>query len=392
MTKRMEEGNGHGSPLERRTASKSAASTDLPAFSRRVVVAVLITLGLAALAIMAWRGIDVLLEAFAGVLFGIFLSALAQWLQQRTRLSYGWSLAVVVLALCTLMIGGGWLLAGRMVTQIRGLIGDLPKSVEKMQSYLSQYPWGQFLLQLPRSEQASGWAGELLRGGHIFSSVAGFLEAMIVILVVGIFGAADPDVYKVGLFHLVPPRQRRRVGEAVDAVTHNLRSWMVGQAVLMIVLGVTTAAALAFMGIPFALALGLITGILEIIPYIGAWLSAIPTALIALTVGPGHMAMVLGLYLALHILEGYVLLPLIQRRAVHLPPALTLIAQVLLGELLGLMGLLVAAPLTVVSVVLVKMFYVEDTLGDQEVNVPGEPGKEENREATSQHVAAGGSP
>jgi predicted PurR-regulated permease PerM len=87
--------------------------------------------------------------------------------------------------------------------------------------------------------------------------------------------------------------------------------------------------------------------------------------------------MVLGLYLALHVLEGYVLLPLIQRRAVHLPPALTLVAQVLLGELLGLMGLLVAAPLTVAGVVLVKMFYVEDTLGDQDVHVSGERGHEE---------------
>jgi predicted PurR-regulated permease PerM len=130
------------------------------------------------------------------------------------------------------------------------------------------------------------------------------------------------------------------------------------------------------MGIPFALALGLIVGLREIIPYIGAWLSAIPTALIALTISPWHMAMVLGLFLALHILEGYVLLPLIQRRAVHLPPSLTLLAQVLLGELLGLMGLMVAAPLTVAVVVLVKMFYVENALEDHDVSVPGEPANE----------------
>ena len=95
------------------------------------------------------------------------------------------------------------------------------------------------------------------------------------------------------------------------------------------------------------------------------------------------MLAVLGLYLALHILEGYVLLPLIQRRAVHLPPALTLIMQVLLGELLGLMGLFVAAPLTVAGVVLVKMFYVQDTLGDQHVNVPGEKDHEEHPRANA---------
>ncbi len=381
MAQRMQEENGHGTQLERRTGSKSAASADLLAFSRRVVIAVLITLGLAALAIMAWRGIDVLLEAFAGILFGVFLSALAESLHKRTRLSYGWSLAVVVIALCALTGGGAWMLGSRIATQMRGLIEDLPSSVEKIQNYLFQSSWGEYLLRLTQSDQASSWAGEVLRRGHVFSSLAGFLEAVVVILVVGIFGAAEPDIYKAGLLHLVPPRHRPRVGEAVDAVMFNLRGWLVGQAILMVVLGVTTAAALTLMGVPFALALGLIAGILEIIPYIGAWMSAIPTALIALTISPRHMAMVLGLYLALHVLEGYVLLPLIQRRAVHLPPALTLVAQALMGELLGLMGLLVAAPLTVASMVLVKMLYVEDTLDDQEISVPGEPGNEEKAAA-----------
>jgi predicted PurR-regulated permease PerM len=85
----------------------------------------------------------------------------------------------------------------------------------------------------------------------------------------------------------------------------------------------------------------------------------------------------LALFLALHLLECYVLLPLVQRRAVLMPPALTLILQVLFGELLGLMGLFVAAPLTVAAVVLLKMLYVEDTLGDEAVDVPGEPGNEQ---------------
>lgn len=372
MAKHTEEGNGHGTSLARKRRNESSARSDLWEFSHRVVVAVLITLGLLALAGVAWRGIHVLLEAFAGVLFGVFLSALAESLHRRTRLSYGWSLALVIITLCALTAGGAWMLASRMANQMRGLIDDLPRSVETVQNYLSQYSWGKFLLQLPGSVEASGWVGELLRGGHVFSSLAGFAEVVVVILVVGIFGAAEPDIYKTGLFHLVPPRQRPRVGEAVDAVTLSLRGWLVGQVVLMVVMGVTTATALALLGVPFALALGLIAGILEIIPYIGAWMSAIPTALIALTVSPWHMAMVLGLYLALHILEGYVLLPLIQRRAVHLPPALTLLAQVMLGELVGLMGLLVAAPLTVTGVVLVKMFYVEDTLEDHDVDVPGE--------------------
>src|SRR5207249_5129024 len=98
-------------------------------------------------------------------------------------------------------------------------------------------------------------------------------------------------------------------------------------------------------------------------------LSAVPAALISLLLGPWHLAMTLALHLGLHILEGYILVPLVQRRAVHLPPSLTLVAQLLLGDLLGVLGLFVAAPLTVSVVVVLKMLYVEDALGDETVEV-----------------------
>jgi predicted PurR-regulated permease PerM len=214
------------------------------------------------------------------------------------------------------------------------------------------------------------------------SGVAGFLEATIVILVVGIFGAAEPDLYKAGLFHLVPSRQRRRVGEALEAVVFNLRHWLVGQLTLMVILGITTAAGLRLIGMPQALTLGIMAGILELVPYIGAWLSAVPALLIALLEGPQYVLYTAGLYLFLHLLEGYILHPLIQRRAAHLPPALVLVSQAVMGEMFGPLGLFVAAPLTVAIMVLLGMLYVEDTLGDETVHVPGEPG-EEAKKATA---------
>jgi predicted PurR-regulated permease PerM len=219
-------------------------------------------------------------------------------------------------------------------------------------------------------------AGDFSRVTGLVSGVASFLLAAVVIVFVGIFGAAETAVYKKGLLHLVPCGQRRRVAQAVDAVDFNLRGWLVGQVCLMVMMAVTTAAGLWLLGIPMALTLGLIAGTLELIPFIGAWLSAVPAALIALLLGPWYLVMTLALYLGLHILEGYVLVPLVQRRAVHLPPALTLVAQVLLGELLGPLGLFVAAPLTVVVVVFLKMLYVEDALGDKSVaEVRGGPGQ-----------------
>jgi len=162
------------------------------------------------------------------------------------------------------------------------------------------------------------------------------------------------------------------VGEAIDAAAFNLRHWLVGQGVLMVMMAITTVAGLWLLGIPQALMLGLIAGAFEIVPYVGPWLSAVPAALIALLKGPQYMAYTLALYLGLHLLEGYVLQPLILRRAGHLPPALILVTQAMMGEMFGPIGLFVAAPLTATLMVLLGMLYVEDTLGDESVDVPGE--------------------
>lgn len=344
-------------------------------FARLVVVAVLITLLLLAVAYLLWRGAHVLLQAFAGVLFAVFLSTLSECVNKRTRLSYGWSLALVVVALALGCGGLAHLLWSRLTTEFGQLMQTLPRSLEQIRSSLVQHPWGKYLIQ-----NAPGATTQLVQEGRFteltgfVSGLFSFLEATIVILIVGIFGAAEPDLYKAGLFHLLPPRSRPRVAQAIDAIALNLRHWLVAQLILMVMIGITTGVGLWLIGVRLALILGVIAGIFELVPYVGAWLSAVPAGLIALLEGPQYLLYTAGLYLFVHILEGYVLHPLIQRQAVHLPPALVLVAQALMGEMFGVLGLFVAAPITVTAIVLLKMLYVEDTLGDEQVDVPGEPG------------------
>jgi predicted PurR-regulated permease PerM len=349
----------------------------LPDFGRRVVVAVLISLLLIGVACLFVAGMNVFLQAFGGLLFAVFLSALADWLSRHTRLSYGWALAVVVTVLILLAGGFGYLLWNRLSGEAAALTTKLPASLSKIKEYLKQYAWGNYLLQqVPGAASSLAQAGEFSRITGLISGVASFLITVVVVIFVGIFGAAEPRLYREGLLLLVPPHHRPRVREALEALAVNLRWWLLGQVCLMIIIWITTTLGLWLIGVDLALTLGLIAGVFEMVPYVGPWLSAIPAALVALLLSPWHLLGVLGLYLALHIMEGYLLLPLIQRRAVLMPPALTLVAQVLLGEILGLMGLFVAAPLTVSGVVLLKMLYIEDTLGDQTVDVPGEPGNE----------------
>ena len=367
--------NGHGTipgtltQPERREPVPASSPLGLAEFAWRVVVTIL----LLAVCYLLWRGIHVLLMIFAGTLFAIFLWSLADWLSRRTRIRYGWSLAIVVTALALLIGGLNWMLANRLLDQFVKLEQRVPPSLHQIREYLESTPWGRNLLEkVPQATEALTPNGVFSRLTSLISGVFSALMAGIVIVIVGIFGAAEPELYKTGLLYLVPSAQRRRMDEALNAVVFNLRWWLVGQLCLMVLMGVTTALGLKLLGIPLALTLGLIAGMLEVVPYLGPWVSVVPAALIALPMGSGHLALVLLLYLGLHILEGYVLVPLVQRRAIHLPPALTLGARILLGELLGVLGLLVAAPLTVSAVVFVKMLYVKDALGEQTVDVPGE--------------------
>jgi predicted PurR-regulated permease PerM len=362
--------------------SPPAYRPGLKEFSLRVAVGTLIVLLLVSLAYLAWSGVHVFLEAFAGLLFAVFLSALSNWLSEKTRLPRGLALALVLAGLLLSAAALLWLLYSRLSVQVAELIHRLPQSFVEIRNYLQQYEWGRLLVDnIASPAQPLSTADIFSRATGLIGGVEEALVGALVILVVGIFGAAEPQLYRAGLLHLAPRGSRARLEEALDAIDYNLRWWLLGQIFLMFAVGAATGVGLWLIGVPLALALGVITGILEMVPYVGPWLSVIPAALISLMLSPAHLLMTLGLYLGVHLLEGYVLLPLVQRRSVLLPPALTVVAQLLLGKLLGLLGLFVAAPLTVAVVVLVKMLYIEDTLADTEVNVPGEPGGMDRAEA-----------
>lgn len=368
----------HSKPPDQRAAPAAPPESGDWAFAYRVVVAALVVLLIGGVVYLLCRAINTLLLAFAGVLFALFLSTLADWFGRRTGLAYRWALTAVLVALILVVGAGGWLVSNSLANQLAALTEQLPESIDRVKQFLAQHSWGRLLVEhAPQATEAAvAEAKGLTRLTGLVSGMSSVLVAAVVILLVGIFVAAEPGLYKAGLLHLVPPSRHRRATQILDTVGHNLRWWLVGQVALMVTMAVTTTIGLRMIGVPLPLALGLIAGVFELVPYLGPWLSAVPAVLVAVMVSPWHLGMVLLLYLGLHLLEGYILVPLIQRRAVRLPPALTLVAQLLFAEVFGLLGLFVAAPLTVVAVVALKMLYVEDALGDETVDVPGEPGKE----------------
>jgi hypothetical protein len=212
---------------------------------------------------------------------------------------------------------------------------------------------------------ATAMAREALAGG------ISALEAVVVIGFSAAYLAAQPDLYRDGALLLVRRRHRHRAAEALDSVGHAVRLWLVGQLIEMAVIGALTAGATWLVGLPTPLALGLIAGLTEFVPYLGPIVAAIPALLVAVTQGADVVLWTLGAYLAIHLFEGNLLMPLLQRWLVSVPPALMLLGITAFGLLFGVVGVIVAAPMVVALFTAVRKLYVEGTLG--EASQDGEP-------------------
>lgn len=343
-------------------------------FAHRLILAIGLIAGAVMGLFLLWTALWVFLLAFAGLLFAILLHTVADWLSRTTKLPYGWSCVTVVLLLIGLFGGAAWVMGWRLLEQFRQFRQSLPRSWQQIQRQLDQSEWGRWLLEYFPDSQAVAQQFERLIGvDQVFTSLFGFVTAAIVVLFVGLYGMAQPGLYREGLLRLFPPPRRKRAGEVVDTVVYTLRWWMLGHLCTMSLAGILTGTGLWLVGAPLPFVLAVIAFFAELIPNFGPLLSAVLGLLLAWTEGPTTGLWALGVYLTVQLLESYVILPLINLETIWLPPAVTLITIVLLGLIAGVWGALVAAPLTIAVIVLVKMLYIEDTLGDRTIDVPGEP-------------------
>lgn len=197
------------------------------------------------------------------------------------------------------------------------------------------------------------------------STTLGGIVNAIIVFIIGVYLASQPDIYSRGLNHLVPFEYRARLGDILNTSHLALQRWLMGRFGLMFLNGALTMIGLWILGVPLAFTLGVLMGILNFVPNFGPWIAAVPAVLVAFLQGPQQALYVGLLYIALQSIDGYILTPIVDRRSVELPPVLTIVAQVLLGLAFGFVGILLASPLTAVAMILVKMLYVEDLLGDR---------------------------
>ncbi|MBV9200838.1 MAG: AI-2E family transporter, partial [Alphaproteobacteria bacterium] len=334
-------------------------------------------LGLVGLVILfLWLTLRVDLVIFGGVLFAISLRRAAETLSRLTRLPVGWSLLAVVLLILAFFSAVGWFFSQAIASQIQQLSEQLPAAAHKVGTMISQSSIGQTLMQhVNTGPVQTSPAGVLQSVFGVAVNVVEVVGGVIVIVFLTLYFAAEAGRYAGGLVRLVPPAHRARAAEVLHETANAIWYWMLGRLFSMTVLGIMTAVGLWLLGVPLPVALGFLAGIMIFVPYLGSIASAIPSVVIAASIDLTLAAYVIALYLGVHVVEGYILVPLVQRRVVHLPPALTLSAQIILGVLAGFLGLLFATPLVAAGLVLVRMIYIEGVLGDRGT---GDPARSES--------------
>ncbi|MBA4147744.1 MAG: AI-2E family transporter [Verrucomicrobia bacterium] len=315
------------------------------------------------------QAVPVLLLLFAGALIALALRFISDTVSRFTRIPPLWSLTIVLLLL---FVGTGFGIAYAMPAmweQMKELGQGLQNASQFVEDKMNQTEAGKWIAnRIPPSDEMAEkvpWMGI----ANIFGTTFGSIAAFLLTLTIGIFLAYNPGLYISGFLRLIPKEKRNRTSQIISELGNTLRWWMVGQLISMLILAVTTWAMLWILGVPLALVLGLITGLLTFIPYLGPLIALIPILLIAFVESPSLALWVLGLYMVIQNMEASVIMPIVFQKTVHLPPALTLIAQVLLGGMLGFVGIVLATPLMAAGLVVVKMVYVEDVIRD-DMNKP----------------------
>jgi len=377
--------------------------------SRDVVRAAGLVLAMYLALRLLWFANALFLVTFLGVLFAIAISAGVDRLE-RLRIPRGVGAALIVLSFFAVLIAFGAWLAPTLRAQGAELRQKLPEAVDRAEQWMSRRQSGFFgillgggdqLVKPPSGAAASQPTGattapagraataaaqnappaaprdsqagaprihdriqEKLSGAtrylfpfltHTAEAIGGFL----IVIFLSIYLATDPALYRRGMLALLPQRRRAQGAYVMDRITVVLRKWLVTQLIAMLVIGVVTTVVLLLLRVKAAFALGLLAGLFEFIPTVGPLLSAVPGVAMGFLDSPEKAATVAVAYWGIQFLENHVLIPLLMKGGMDLPPALTVITQALLALVFGFLGLMVAVPLLATVMVIVQVLYVD---------------------------------
>jgi predicted PurR-regulated permease PerM len=381
--------------------------------SKDVARAAALVIGMYLVIQLLWYVNQLVLVAFLGVLFGLAVEAGVDRLEHvrigRFRMRRGLAAAIIVVTFFALLTGVGAWITPTIREQSVELRSKIPEAADRFEEWLDKRQSGFFgfmfggganaptdtsglraadtarpgPVDTTRAAADSGQAAttpsasETLRSslGRQLSGASRFLfpflthtlavfGGIMLIIFMSIYIATDADLYHRGMMHLFPHRMRARAGAVLSAMAIVLRRWLVTQLIAMLVIGSVTTIALLILHVKAAFALGLIAGLFEFIPTVGPILSSVPAVAMGFLDSPEKALTVALVYVGVQFLENHLLIPLLMKGGVDVPPVLTILGQALMTLLFGFLGLMVAVPMLAATMVAVKMLYVERVVGD----------------------------
>lgn len=284
-----------------------------------------------------------LLIIFAGLVFASMLDGGVRLLGKVLPIPRGLRLLMVVLLVTAFLVGVFYLTGVQIAQQAEQLRSTLELQGNRLVEWISS------MGIMPGRSDIAGIAQQALGSvGRLTSAVGSVLGAgasLVMVITIGLFVAIEPRLYERGLQWMVPVDNRDQFALTIARMARTMRVLLAGRLAGMVFEGALTWILLSLAGVPMALLLGIITGILAFIPNIGAFISGILMVAVGFSAGPDQGFWAIMIYFGVQTFDGYVLLPLVAKKTVDLPPALTLSAQILASTLFGAIGLALADPM-----------------------------------------------
>ncbi|GGI71264.1 AI-2E family transporter [Polymorphobacter multimanifer] len=329
----------------------------------------MIVMAAAALAILLWQLQGLLLLVFAAMLAAQMFHGLAVLIQQRMRLPFGMALALAVLlplVLITIVFG---LFGTLMAAQFTQLALQLPIAAEAVQAWLAKSSAGLAVLRAIASYAPTvDTVVTIVQMG--LANLGSGISQLVIVLVAGVYLAAQPRLYINGFVHTATRVGIASAASLLAAIHSALGAWLKAQAVSMAFVAVGTGVGLSIVGLPSAIAIGLVAGLCEFVPYLGVLLVSVPATVIGFSMGMETGIFTVITLVVVQQVQGNVVTPMAQGKFADLPPALTLFSLIAAGLLMGPLGVILAVPLTVVGMVLFRHAMIDPPLSPAALPAP----------------------
>jgi len=299
---------------------------------------------------------NVLLMVLAGSLISVYFHGMGDIIERRTKFSRRISMAISVAGSFVILALLLWFMGTKIQSQVAVLSESLPNTINNAKAQLAETPIGQKILDYVGGDNTEKMAVTVQK---FFSTSFGVLGDIYLIIFLGMFFTVSPSLYKDGIIKLFPERNKPLAKKVIDRTSLALKGWLKGMMLSMVLITIMISTGLSIIGIPVALVLGLLTGLLKLIPNFGSLAAMIPGVLLGLTIGPNTAIITALLYMLSQTIVSNIVTPLIQKKMINIPPALTIISQVIMGTLSGVLGIILAVPLLAIIIILVDELYVK---------------------------------